>query len=127
VNKMVRKLFVFAVLLTFFNVGTASAGKLAYGTDELAYSKALFRKLGRSVTNIVMSPLEIFYQPMLMVTGETNGMTALIGGIPKGVLVHFPLRLAVGVADLLTFPVPYPPEFAPWVEPETLVEGFGDL
>ena len=84
-----------------------------------------FTKFGRGMTNILLSPAELVYQPMKM--GEdNNALISLIGGVPKGI-VFLPVRLSLGVYDLATFFIPYPKSFGYWIEPETLIEGFDAL
>ncbi len=90
-----------------------------------AYAKGPFTKFGRGVTNILLSPGEIVYQPMKMAQ-DNNGMIATIGGVPKGI-IYFPVRLLLGAYDLVTFLIPYPKDYGYWVEPETLIEGFDQL
>lgn len=90
-----------------------------------AHAKGPFTKFGRGVTNIITSPAELVYQPMKM-GQDNNALIALIGGIPKGI-VFVPVRLLLGVYDLVTFPIPYPKDWGYWVEPETLIEGFDKL
>ncbi len=95
-------------------------GGTAYAEDS-----GPFTKLGRGVTNIVMSPVEIIYQPMKM-REDHNAMISWLGGVPKGI-VYFPVRLLTGVYDLVTFLIPYPKSYGYWVEPETLIEGFNKI
>ncbi len=81
-----------------------------------------FVKLGRGITNIVLSPAEIIYQPIKL-DQTNNTWVAWIGGVPKGIL-YFPLRLVVGVYETVTFLIPYPKHYAPVMRPETIIEGF---
>ncbi len=81
-----------------------------------------FVKLGRGLTNIILSPGEIIYQPIKL-DQTNNTWVSWFGGVPKGIL-FFPLRLVVGVYDTVTFLIPYPKEYLPVMEPATLVEGF---
>ncbi|MBI4372911.1 MAG: exosortase system-associated protein, TIGR04073 family [Candidatus Omnitrophica bacterium] len=107
------------LLISMFVVGGA-----AYAVENPEGS-GIFTKLGRGFTNIVMSPAEIVYQPMKM-REEHNAMIAWTGGLLKGI-VYFPVRLLLGVYDVVTFPLPWPDHYGYWVEPETLIEGFDGL
>ncbi len=98
----------------------------AFMIAQPAYAKGPFTKFGRGVTNLITSPGEIIYQPRKM-ERDNNGWIAWIGGVPKGLLIFFPLRAVVGVYDIVTFFIPYPKHFEPVVQPETLVEGFQGL
>ena len=97
-------------------------GLFLIGGTAYAEGSGPFTKFGRGITNIIMSPAEIIYQPMKM-REDHNAMVSWIGGIPKGI-VFFPVRLLLGVYDLITFPLPWPKSYGYWIEPETLVEGF---
>ncbi len=100
-------------------IGMCVVGATAYAEEK---GSGPFTKFGRGVTNILMSPVELVYQPMKM-REDNNSLVAWIGGIPKGI-VYFPVRLLVGVYDLATFPLPWPKNYGYWIEPETLIEGF---
>ena len=70
-------------------------------------------RFGRGVVNILSSPLELPAQIYTRACyyNETNEyVLATVGGfiegIPMGVLVYFPWRLAAGVYDVTTFAVP---------------------
>lgn len=107
------------LLISMFLVGGA-----AYAVEDPEGSGP-FTKFGRGLTNILMSPAELLYQPMKM--GEDNNvLIAIIGGIPKGI-VFVPVRAVVGVYDLVTFLLPWPDKYGYWIEPETLIEGFDAL
>ena len=81
-----------------------------------------FTKLGRGLTNIVTSPGELIYQPAQL-SEDNNLWIAWLGGFPKG-LVFIPIRILVGVYDVVTFPIPYPNHYGPILRPETLIEGY---
>ncbi len=95
---------------------------LAGGT---VYADGPFVKLGRGLTNLILSPAEIIYQPMEMDVRE-NSSVAWLGGVPKGILM-FPVRAVVGVYDIVTFLIPLPKDYEAVMEPKTLVEGFQAL
>ncbi len=106
--KNLRKIFVVAIIGLILVSGNAYAGG--------------FVKLGRGLTNIISSPGEIIYQPIVL--QQTNNVwVSWLGGVPKGI-IFFPVRLVVGIYDVITCPIPYPKQYAPVVLPETLFEGF---
>lgn len=107
----VRKIFAIAL------IGFLLAGTNAYAGP--------FVKFGRGLTNIILSPAEIMYQPMKL-NLDNNTAIAWIGGVPKGI-VYFPIRALAGVYDVVTFLIPYPEDYGYWMEPETLVEGFEQI
>lgn len=107
-------------ILAILVIGVFLVGGTAY-----AKGSGPFTKFGRGVTNIIMSPAEIVYQPMKM--GEDNNvLVSIIGGVPKGI-VFFPVRAVLGVYDVVTFLLPWPNHYGYWVEPETVIEGFDGL
>ncbi|OGW85887.1 MAG: hypothetical protein A3C35_06750 [Omnitrophica bacterium RIFCSPHIGHO2_02_FULL_46_11] len=108
----VRKILIVVLIAFLFAGGTA-------------YAKDPAVKFGRGVTNFILSPAEIIYQPIKLSKTE-NALVAWFGGIPKGIL-YFPYRAGVGLYDAATFFIPYPEHYEPLLEPETLVEGFKDL
>lgn len=106
-------------------VAVLMLGMFLVGGIAYAEGSGPFTKFGRGVTNIILSPAELVYQPMKM-GQDNNALIAIIGGIPKGI-VFIPVRLLLGAYDLVTFLIPYPKSYGYWVEPETLIEGFNDL
>ncbi|MCX8045127.1 MAG: hypothetical protein N3B18_13495 [Desulfobacterota bacterium] len=70
-------------------------------------------RFGRGMINILSSPLELpaqMYTRAEYYSNTREYMMATIGGfiegIPMGMLVYFPWRLAAGVYDVFTFPFP---------------------
>ena len=106
---------VFAVLL----IGVFLVGGTAYAKG------GPFTKFGRGLTNVLLSPGEIIYQPAKLAE-DNNGVIAVVGGVPKG-FAFIPVRIALGVYDLVTFFLPWPDHFGYWMEPETVIEGFSSL
>lgn len=92
---------------------------------QMGYADGPFVKLGRGLTNIITSPAEIIFQPTVL-SQEHNMWIAWFGGFPKG-LVFFPVRALAGVYEVATFPIPFPGDYGPVMNPETLVEGFDRL
>ena len=108
-----KKILVVLLIGVFLVGGTAYAGS------------GPFTKFGRGLTNIILSPGELIYQPAQMAESH-NGAIAFLGGLPKGI-VFIPVRIALGAYDVATFLVPYPKHYGYWMEPETIVEGFHSI
>jgi putative exosortase-associated protein (TIGR04073 family) len=97
-------LLVIAVILT----GIASQ---AFADDNA------FTKFGRGMSNILISPAEIYAQPVLL--SQTNEIpVAFFGGLIKGISM-FVVREVVGVYDVITFPIPFPKGYKPVFNPAT--------
>lgn len=91
------------MLLVVFMLAAISAPVAAY--DDYEGSGPL-TKLGRGIANVAFGPLELLKQPY-----DVNRNMGSIPGITYGVLrgVCFTVaRICVGVADIVTFPMPLP-------------------
>ena len=74
-------------------------------------------KGGRGVVNVLTCWIEIPKQIHLG-SQENNPVTGLVGGAAKGVGLTV-LRAGVGIYEAVTFPIPYPKDFAsPYEEME---------
>ena len=99
-------------LLMIFSLGVilpavSSAGGRA---DDVAC------KLGRGLTNIITGPIELFAE--LDYGIERYGWSR---GVPAGMISGFCKsisRTLAGVYEVVTFPIEYPADFKPVVEPE---------
>lgn len=96
-----------------------SAGAVAWAQDPLPASDAAaetrplqdpVHKLGRGLTNVLTGWLEIPKQ-LYLGTQEGNPLMGAGQGLVRGVSRTF-LRLGVGVYEAVTFPLPYPKDFA---------------
>lgn len=76
-----------------------------------------FTKFGRGVANIVISPGELYTQPILLAK-DNDTPTAIFGGLLKGVSMWI-AREVVGVYEVVTFPIPVPKGYRPIIEPAT--------
>jgi putative exosortase-associated protein (TIGR04073 family) len=86
-----------------------------------------FEKFGRGAANLITSPGEIVYQPLLLAKDTNNGLIGFFGGLPKGILL-FPVRAIVGALEVATCFVPVPKGWDyPGFQPVTLAEGFAAL
>ena len=74
-------------------------------------------KFGRGVANIVISPGELYTQPIMM-SKDHELPIAIFGGLLKGagMLVA---RECIGVYEVLTFPFPMNNGFKPIINPPT--------
>ena len=93
------------------------AGVFFIQSDCFAQNNML-RKLGRGLANVGTSAIEIpksvqdkFY--------EEGPVAACSWGLLDGVY-KFVVRTAVGVYEIVSFPIPFPADYAPIVEPEFL-------
>ena len=76
-----------------------------------------FTKFGRGMANIVISPGELYAQPILLTKNQADS-TSIFGGLLKGVAM-FAAREVVGVYEVLTFPFPLPKGYGPIIKPAT--------
>jgi putative exosortase-associated protein (TIGR04073 family) len=82
------------------------------------YAQNMLRKLGRGAANVATSVLEIpkSIQESFYDDGPVAASTyGILDGIYK-----FAVRTVVGVFEVATFPIPFPSEYMPIVEPEFL-------
>src|SRR3989338_10505715 len=75
-----------------------------------AGARDAIHKAGRGLTNVLTSWIELPKQ-MHMGSQESNPVSGLAWGLIKGAGLTL-LRLGMGVYEAVTFPVPYPKEFA---------------
>ena len=76
-----------------------------------------FTKFGRGMANIAVSPGELYTQPLLL-SKNSEPLIAIFGGLFKGISMLI-VREAVGVYEVITFPLPFPKEYRPIIEPAT--------
>ncbi|MDD5226065.1 MAG: exosortase system-associated protein, TIGR04073 family [Candidatus Omnitrophica bacterium] len=104
---MKKNILILAVVVWMF----AGWVSMAFADDSA------FTKFGRGMANILISPAEIYAQPVLL--SQTNEIpTALFGGLLKGISM-FIVREVVGVYDVITFPIPIPKGYKPVFTPAT--------
>lgn len=95
---------------------------LSSSLSKAAAGDAAWIKLGRGAVNVISSPVEILRQPLrLSATGRYEPLTALTGGVFKGIGCMV-VRALGGVYEMLTFPIPLPRNYAPLMNPPTLFE-----
>ncbi len=76
-----------------------------------------FTKFGRGFSNILTSPFELYIQPMLMSKNHEPAQS-IGGGLAKGFAMML-VRIAGGIYEIVTFPVPIPKDYAPILNPAT--------
>ncbi|MFA7255613.1 MAG: exosortase system-associated protein, TIGR04073 family [Candidatus Omnitrophota bacterium] len=76
-----------------------------------------FTKFGRGMANIVISPGELYTQPLLL-SKTSEPSIAAFGGLFKG-LSMFIAREVVGIYEVVTFPIPNFKGYGPIIEPAT--------
>lgn len=86
-------------------------------TPENDPEYTLWRKAGRGLSNILFSPLELFYQPVYMAEKGNRLPIAVLGGLVKGIAM-MGIRIAAGAYETATFPFPMPLNYKPVVYPE---------
>ena len=88
---------------------------------QSAHAEGPVDKLGRGIANVVTSPFEIFKG-----MGEANEKDGIFAGVTTGLLkgtVDTVKRCAVGVYEVVTFPIPIPADYDPILEqPEYFLE-----
>ena len=77
------------------------------------------RKFERGLTNLLLGPFEIAYRVRQPDSGQF--MPPWVIGIGKGI-GYAVRRMAVGAYEIVTFPIPYPNDYLPIIEPEFVWE-----
>ena len=90
---------------------------LMSGISLVSANDNAFTKFGRGISNIVTSPGELYTQPWLL-TKDHATSTAIFGGFLKGTAMII-AREAVGIYEVLTFPLPFPKDYRPIIKPAT--------
>jgi putative exosortase-associated protein (TIGR04073 family) len=76
----------------------------------------MLHKLGRGIANVLTGWMEI-PKEIAEAWRETDPITGLIVGTIKGVGYTI-VRVVAGVYEILTFPMPFPENYEPIIEPE---------
>ncbi|MDT8407584.1 MAG: exosortase system-associated protein, TIGR04073 family [Methylococcales bacterium] len=83
-----------------------------------SYPHGVINKAGNGFANVVSAPMEI-PKNIINTTNDSNIVFGVVGGLLKGT-VHMVGRIGVGVADLVTAPIPTKPV----VHPELVWDDF---
>lgn len=81
-----------------------------------SYAQSMGDKLNRGLTNIVTGWFEI-PKNMSAATAKHDFVSAFFIGLPKGLGMTI-VRTGAGVYDTATFPIPFPKDYKPVLEPE---------
>ena len=81
-----------------------------------SYAQSMANKLNRGLTNIVTGWFEI-PKNMSAATAKHDFVSAFFIGLPKGLWMTV-VRTGAGVYDTVTFPIPFPKDYKPVLEPE---------
>lgn len=84
--------------------------------DQPPSNHNALRKLGRGVSNLLFGIVEVPNQ-FTKATAEHGGAAGVTYGVGKG-LVRWVCREAVGVYEIVTFPIPVPRHYKPVMRPE---------
>jgi len=86
-----------------------------------AYADTMLKKLGRGLANIITCPIELPHR-----IGQANDESGPFAACTWGVLDGFfrmGMRFVVGGYEVITFPVPVPPDYEPIIDdPEFFLE-----
>jgi putative exosortase-associated protein (TIGR04073 family) len=104
-----RKLSRFFVLFLFTGLLAAytPASIADHQTGQSSYGSKVGNKALNAFANLATAPLEI-PKNMINTSNKSNVFYGIVGGLFKG-LVHTAGRLGVGIADLITIPLPTKP------------------
>ena len=91
-------------------LGLALASGMILGAGSSAWAQDPIHKMGRGVVNLLTGWIEVPKQLHIGAQNE-NPVTGIGHGLLKGVSLTV-LRLGTGVYEALTFPIPYPKDFA---------------
>lgn len=80
-------------------------------------------KLARGLVNVISSPLELPRNVQNM-TEEQGVLVGWTGGMAQGIGMTA-LRIIVGAYEIITFPIPFPEDYKPVIEPEFVWEAPG--
>ena len=104
VENLLKGVVILVVVLMILNI--ASAG----------YAQSMGDKLNRGLTNIVTGWFEI-PKNMSAASAKHDFVSAFFIGLPKGLWMTV-VRTGAGVYDTVTFPIPFPKDYKPVLEPE---------
>ncbi len=110
-DKQILKIILTFILFSFLTSSTSACPAL--------------KKLGRGVINVATSPLEVPKQTFIefnrgrKITFHVS--VWILSGLAKGTAYSIG-RLASGVWDIVSFPIPKPADYKPLMQPPTVFE-----
>lgn len=87
---------------------------------SVGYAQDMGRKLFRGVINIASGWIEL-PKNVYVIGMEHDFASGMVIGIPKGILMAV-VRTGAGIYDTLTFPISFPKDYKPVLEPEFVNE-----
>ena len=87
---------------------------------SMSYAQEMTRKLGRGVGNILTGWIEL-PKNVYDTSVDSNVLAGVTLGLVKGVGMTV-MRTVVGAYETVTFPIPFPEDYRPIVEPEFVIE-----
>lgn len=88
---------------------------------DTAYAQGPLRKLGRGLANIVTGWTELPITISQNYKKRGHNIAGAFYGLPVGI-VRGVSRTAIGVYEIVTFPLPIPEHYKPIMEPEFVTE-----
>ena len=88
----------------------AVAGAIIVASSSVAWAQDPIHKMGRGIVNVLTGWIEVPKQ-LHLGSQESNPITGIGAGLLKGAGLTV-LRGGVGIFEALTFPIPYPKDFA---------------
>ena len=121
---MSRNLIKLAIFLGIFLCLAQAKGAWASNSEvsptaNVAYGTGVGKKLGRGISNAAFGWLEI--PKGIQDVGEENNFIAGVTWGPIYGLGKAVMRTVAGAYEVVTFPVPVPPNFEPLVTPEFML------
>ena len=105
-RRITKAVFVFAIIVSLI------------GVQSPCFAQNMLRKLGRGTSNVLTSIFE-FPKSIQEQLYDEGVIAAGTYGILDGAY-KFLVRTVVGAFEIVTFPIPFPEDYAPIVEPEFL-------
>lgn len=111
-----KKLIALAMIGAFVGImALSSPAPAETNRRDTTFDKAL-HKLGRGIANVLTGWMEI-PKEIAAAWRETDPFTGIIVGSIKGV-GYFVVRFFAGCYEIFTFPMPFPEDYKPIIEPE---------
>lgn len=115
-TRMVTAVLIVGLLFVAGSVGRAVADDTTRKRKDISL---MVRKFSRGVMNVLTCWVEV-PKNMALRWKETDPFTGIIYGHVEGV-IWMAARLIGGVYEVVSFPFPYPDDYAPLIEPEFIL------
>jgi len=121
----ISKKVIFFFLAGFFVLAQGlHAEEGLYAQEGLYVEDNPASKLGRGITNVVLSPGEYVVQTAKLMEVH-DPLTAYFGGVLQGTCKMIE-RIGGGIYEIATFPVPIPKKYRPLMDPPTTAAALQD-